>query len=62
MIRPDLDPQLAESIKSLLLELDKTPEGQEILMKFAKTAKFDQFPTEETVDRMREMYQKAQNP
>jgi len=42
-VRGDLDQQLKETIKNVLLEANKNPEGQAVLEAFSKTAKFTAF-------------------
>ncbi len=61
MVRSDMEPELVEAIEALLLTMDETPEGQAALKKFTQTAKFDKFPTEQTLNRMRELYQQVQS-
>ncbi len=61
LVRSGLDPKLVEAIKTILLNMDQSPEGQEVLEKFEETAKFDNFPTESDISRMRELYQKVKN-
>ena len=61
MVRSDMEPELVEAIEALLLTMHETPEGQAALKKFAHTAKFDKFPTEQTLNRMRELYQQVQS-
>lgn len=61
LVRPGLDPKVVEGIKTILLNMDQSPEGQEVLEKFEETAKFDNFPTESDISRMRELYQKVKN-
>ena len=60
LIRNDLDSQQQEAIKNLLLELDKTSEGKEILEKFENTTKFDDFPASDW-ERMQELYELFKN-
>ncbi len=61
MVRSDLEPELVEAISALLLTVHETPEGQAVLKKFWQTAKFDKFPSEQTLNRMRELYQQVQS-
>ena len=61
LVRPGLDPKLVETIKTILLNMDQSPEGQEVLEKFEETAKFDNFPTEGDISRMRELYETVKN-
>ncbi|MBI2609832.1 phosphate/phosphite/phosphonate ABC transporter substrate-binding protein [Candidatus Giovannonibacteria bacterium] len=43
VLRAGMDPKLKEAIIKILVDMDKTPEGQEILNKFKKTKKFTLF-------------------
>ncbi len=61
MVRGDLPPDQIDAISSILLEMDRTAEGKAVLEKFAQTTKFDQFPTKESLNRIQDLYQKAQN-
>jgi phosphonate transport system substrate-binding protein len=61
LVRPGMDPELVEGIKTVLMDMDKTPEGQATLESFEKTAKFDAFPPEADLNRMRELYDRVQN-
>ncbi|MGK7914854.1 MAG: phosphate/phosphite/phosphonate ABC transporter substrate-binding protein [Prochloraceae cyanobacterium] len=58
VVRADMEPEMVEAIKTLLLKMDRTPEGQAILEQFQKTTKFDEFPVEGLLSRMRELYAK----
>lgn len=56
LARPGMDQAQLEAIKALLVGLDQTPEGPDIL-KSLKTAKFDELPDSEALlTRMRELY------
>ena len=61
MIRKDLEPKLVATIKSILLKIDQTEEGKEVLNKFEKTAKFDDFPPEKSIDKIRQLYELIPN-
>ena len=61
MVREDMPPDQIDAISSILLEMDKTAEGKAVLEKFAQTTKFDKFPTTESLNRIQDLYQKAQN-
>ncbi|WP_413165447.1 phosphate/phosphite/phosphonate ABC transporter substrate-binding protein [Capilliphycus salinus ALCB114379] len=61
LVRGGLDPQLVEQIKQILLNMDQSPEGREVMENFEETTKFDNFPTEGDIDRMRELYEKVKN-
>ncbi|NEP82729.1 MAG: phosphate/phosphite/phosphonate ABC transporter substrate-binding protein [Okeania sp. SIO3C4] len=61
LVRPDMKPEMVEAVKAILLEMDRTAEGREALKKFEKTAKFDDFPPESSIERMRELYELVQN-
>ncbi|MDJ0717373.1 MAG: phosphate/phosphite/phosphonate ABC transporter substrate-binding protein [Prochloraceae cyanobacterium] len=62
LVREDLDPKLVSAIKTILIDMDKTPEGRDLLQKLEKTTKFDEFPegTEAVLARMRELYELVQ--
>ncbi|HET7145418.1 MAG TPA: phosphate/phosphite/phosphonate ABC transporter substrate-binding protein [Anaerolineales bacterium] len=53
-----MDPGEVEAIKALLISLNQTPEGLEILKTNENTAKFDEVPnTESMLTRMRQLYE-----
>jgi phosphonate transport system substrate-binding protein len=43
-VRKDLDPKLVRAVKHVLLNMDKDPEGQEVLKGQQGTTKFDEMP------------------
>ncbi|NEO57478.1 MAG: phosphate/phosphite/phosphonate ABC transporter substrate-binding protein [Okeania sp. SIO3B5] len=61
LVRPEMKAEMVEAIKAILIKMDQTSEGREILKKFEKTAKFDDFPPESSIERMRELYELVQN-
>ncbi len=64
LARGNLDAAVVDAIKAVLLKLDATAEGLDILKKFEKTAKFDEFPngTDTALQRMRQLYELTQKP
>ncbi|HEY9649883.1 MAG TPA: phosphate/phosphite/phosphonate ABC transporter substrate-binding protein, partial [Coleofasciculaceae cyanobacterium] len=61
MVKPGMAPQQVEAIKAALMAMDKTPEGKTILKEFEETAKFDEFPTQADIDKMRKLYEEVKN-
>jgi phosphonate transport system substrate-binding protein len=61
MIKPGMDPKKVEAIKTILLEMDQTEAGKVALQEFEETTKFDNFPPEADLAKMRELYQQVQN-
>lgn len=61
MIKPGMEPEKVEAIKQILLEMDQTEEGKVVLEEFEETGKFDDFPPEADIAKMRELYQQVQN-
>ncbi len=59
VVRKNLDPNLKEKLKKVLLEAHEDPEGQEALRSYDKTAKFDEFTgkAKEGLDRVKAMMQ-----
>ena len=58
LARPGMDAELVEAVKSLLVELEETEEGQVVLDKF-DTSQFDEFPggADAALERMRTLYE-----
>ncbi|MGD1931408.1 MAG: phosphate/phosphite/phosphonate ABC transporter substrate-binding protein [Leptolyngbyaceae cyanobacterium] len=46
----------SNAIKDVLLSMDASSEGQATLESFENTAKFDEFPVEQSIDRLEELY------
>ncbi|MGB3514707.1 MAG: phosphate/phosphite/phosphonate ABC transporter substrate-binding protein [Microcoleaceae cyanobacterium] len=61
MVRDSMKPEMVEAIKTILIDMDKTPEGKEVLKKFEDTAKFDNFPPEASIAKMRQLYELVEN-
>jgi phosphonate transport system substrate-binding protein len=57
--RPDMDPAMLQTIKSLLMDMDKSPEGRTVLETFQQTTKFDALPAEDLA-RIQALYKLAQ--
>lgn len=59
MVSPTLSPEAVEAIKAVLLEMDETASGQQVLASFEQTTKFDEFPEglDRALNRMRQLYQ-----
>ena len=55
LARPGLDPALLDAIKTILISMEASPEGQAVLTQFEMTARFDEIPTEATLSRMRQL-------
>lgn len=58
--RPAMPPAILQAIKTLLLRMHETPEGQAVLKAFEDTARFDEIPSGATMTRMREMFRLVQ--
>ena len=56
-VRQDLDTELREKIKTILINMKQTEAGKEVLNKFEKTAKFDDFPAEQSIEQLRQLYE-----
>ena len=61
MIRPGIEPEKLEKIKTILIDMDRSAEGKEVLQKFEKTTKFDNFPTQEDIAKMRQLSEQVRN-
>ena len=46
----------SDAIKDVLLSMDTSSEGQATLESFENTAKFDEFPVEQSIERLEELY------
>ncbi|MEM6500255.1 MAG: phosphate/phosphite/phosphonate ABC transporter substrate-binding protein [Cyanobacteria bacterium P01_C01_bin.89] len=59
MVSPAVPPEQIEAIRKLLLTLDKSEKGKQLLQGFEKTAKFDALPkaSDQSFARMRELYE-----
>ena len=56
---PMLSAEQVEKITEKLLEMDDASESQVILESFEGTAKFDEFPVEQSIERLRELYRQT---
>ncbi|MEM7772256.1 MAG: PhnD/SsuA/transferrin family substrate-binding protein [Cyanobacteria bacterium P01_A01_bin.37] len=53
---PEMTSEQVAAIKALLLAMDESPDGQAVLESFENTAQFDEFPVEQSIERLRELY------
>ena len=60
LVRAGLDPKLIRAMKSMLLAMDRSPEGRDVLQKFERTARFDEIPIKASLDPLRAMYKTVQ--
>lgn len=56
LVGPELSTVQMETIKTQLLEMDESPEGNTALENFEGTTKFDEFPVGQSIERLRELY------
>jgi phosphonate transport system substrate-binding protein len=61
MVKSGMAPAEVEAIKTVLIGMDKTPEGKKVLKEFEETAKFDNFQTQGDITRMRQLYEQVNN-
>jgi phosphonate transport system substrate-binding protein len=61
LIAPDITPEQREEIKKLLIALDQTEAGQKVLEQLKETEKFDEFNSEDSIAKMRELYDLVKN-
>lgn len=61
LIAPDITPEQREEIKKLLIALDQTEAGQKVLEQLKETEKFDEFDSEDSIAKMRELYDLVKN-
>jgi phosphonate transport system substrate-binding protein len=57
--RSDLEPALLQAITTLLLDMDKSPEGRTVLETFQQTTRFDEL-SPEALAQIRALYELAQ--
>ena len=51
-----------KAISSILIDMEQTEDGRAVLEKFSQTSKFDKFPTQASLDKIKVLYQHTQNP
>ncbi|MBE7385730.1 MAG: phosphate/phosphite/phosphonate ABC transporter substrate-binding protein [Leptolyngbya sp. SIO1E4] len=56
IIAADLEPLTVDALTQVLLDIDQSTEGKAVLEQFERTAKFDQFPTPNYLNRLEEMF------
>lgn len=61
LIAPDITPEQREEIKQVLLALDESEAGQKVLEQLKETEKFDEFNSEDSIAKMRELYDLVKN-
>jgi len=59
LVRQDLDPKMEAEIKKVLLNMNLSQEGRQVLQKMAETTKFDELPggAEEAFKKIKELYE-----
>lgn len=60
LVRNDMSDEEIKDISATLLEMDQTAPGKAVLGEFGRTTKFDDFPFEEDLARIQELYQQVQ--
>lgn len=56
LVRPDLPPAVVAALTGELTSMDSTEAGRTVLEAFEKTKKFDRFPAEASLERMRSLF------
>ncbi|ACK70404.1 ABC-type phosphate/phosphonate transport system periplasmic component-like protein [Gloeothece citriformis PCC 7424] len=58
LVKPGMNPEKQAAIKSILINMDKTEAGKQVLETFEKTTKFDEYPVEADLKKLQEIYEK----
>lgn len=61
LVAPDITPEQREQIKQLLMALDESEAGQKVLEQLQETEKFDEFDSDDSIAKMRELYDLVKN-
>ncbi len=62
LVRSDLEPEVVDALKTVMLKMDSTADGQAVLKQFQKTTRFDEFPdgAAAALSQMRDLYKLTQ--
>ncbi|MEM9511000.1 MAG: phosphate/phosphite/phosphonate ABC transporter substrate-binding protein, partial [Cyanobacteria bacterium P01_E01_bin.35] len=60
LVQQNMSPDVIEDLSATLLAMEETASGKAVLDQFGQTTRFDNFPVEENLARMQELYQQAQ--
>jgi phosphonate transport system substrate-binding protein len=61
LARPGMNTALLRTLTTLLIEMDETEEGRNVLESFEQTAQFDEFPVDKPLSRIHTLYDLVHN-
>ncbi|MEM7758052.1 MAG: phosphate/phosphite/phosphonate ABC transporter substrate-binding protein [Cyanobacteria bacterium P01_A01_bin.40] len=60
LVQQNMSPDVIKDISATLLAMEQNASGKAVLKQFGQTTRFDNFPVEENLARMQQLYQQAQ--